>query len=148
VAEVVVHSLLPEHLTTLNVTRTVRYAGSTQKLSALYETISDVTGHPISVKYTNKEESYARQRPLGIPVTNLWLPLHRLSVLLALVRRQSYQTTTRNTVRYRRMPGGPWFKSTFKMTFRGRRRKRLIYIGRKQTGHFIRTCLRKEDMKI
>ncbi|KIW70796.1 hypothetical protein PV04_03036 [Phialophora macrospora] len=58
VAQVIVRSLLPQHLPSLSVRRHVRFTGSAMPTSALYDAISYVLHHPIDVTYLTLDSSH------------------------------------------------------------------------------------------
>lgn len=57
VAKVVVASLLPKHLSSLNMTRHIRFSGSTFLVASLFDAISYILQHHISITYQTLESS-------------------------------------------------------------------------------------------
>jgi hypothetical protein len=62
VARIVVTSLLPTHLKSLNEKRRIEFAGSTLTIRDVFKTIEKVLGHEVAVTYISKEENLAKEK--------------------------------------------------------------------------------------
>jgi hypothetical protein len=62
VAKIVVTSLLPTHLKSLDEKRRLEFAGSTLSLGEVFKTVEKVRGHEIAVTYISKEDSLVKEK--------------------------------------------------------------------------------------
>ncbi len=60
-------SLLPKHLSKVNMRRHIRFAGSTLPTSSLYDAISYVLHHPIDVTYQSPDSTCEADKELKSP---------------------------------------------------------------------------------
>ena len=62
VARIIVTSLLPTHLKSLNEKRRIEFAGSTLTVEELCKTVEKVRGHGVKVTHISKEENLAKEK--------------------------------------------------------------------------------------